>query len=72
MVNGTDNPEIQYLMIKARWMMNGGRTEEEWESLPLSTIKLLTIDYFAQEERLIDLHAAAIAKAFSPKSPNGV
>jgi hypothetical protein len=53
-------------------MMNGGRTEEEWESLPISTIKLLTVDYFAQEERLIDIHAAAIAKAFAPKSPNGV
>ena len=50
-------------------MMNGGRTEEEWNNLPLSTIKLLTVDYFAKEERQIDLLAAGIVKAFNPKSP---
>ena len=48
-------------------MMNGGRTEEEWENLPLSTVKLLTVDYFAKEERQIDIFAAGIGKAFSPK-----
>ena len=54
-------------MVKAQWMMNGGRTEEEWDNLPLSTVKLLTVDYFAKEERQIDIFAAGIGKAFSPK-----
>ena len=58
-------------MIKAQWMMNGGRTEEDWENLPLSTVKLLTIDYFAKEERQIDILATGIVKAFTPKQ-NGV
>lgn len=68
MTRGSDNPEIQYLMIKARWMMNGGKSEEDWEKLPLSTIKLLTVDFFANEQRQIDIVAMGVAKAFSPKN----
>lgn len=58
-------------MIKAQWMMNGGKTEEEWDALPLSTLKLLTVNYFAQEERQVDLLQAGIGKAFSPKKKGG-
>lgn len=67
MTNGTDNEEMTYLTVKAQWMMNGGRSEEDWDALPLSTIKLLTVDMFAREERYMDLMAGAIVKAFSPK-----
>ena len=66
MTKGTDSVEITYLTVKAQWMMNGGRSEEDWDALPLSTIKLLTVDMFAREERDMDLMAGAIVKAFSP------
>lgn len=55
-------------MIKAKWMMNGGKSEEEWNALPLSTIKLLTVYTFAEESRQMDIIAAGVGKAFSPKS----
>lgn len=71
MTQGTDNSEIQYLMIKAEWMMNGGKSEEDWEALPISTIKLLTVDHFAKEERQVDLLAAGIAKAFGADKKKG-
>lgn len=67
MTKGTDSEEMTYLAVKAQWMMNGGRSEEDWNALPLSTIKLLTVDMFAREERDMDLMAGAIVKAFSPK-----
>ena len=67
MTKGTDSEEMTYLTVKAQWMMNGGRSEEDWDALPLSTIKLLTVDMFAREERDMDLRAGAIVKAFSPK-----
>ena len=66
MTKGTDSEEMTYLTVKAQWMMNGGRSEEDWDALPLSTIKLLTVDMFAREERDMDLMAGAIVKAFSP------
>ena len=67
MTKGTDSEEMTYLTVKAQWMMNGGRSEEDWDALPLSTIKLLTVDMFAREERDMDLMSGAIVKAFSPK-----
>lgn len=51
-------------------MMNGGKSEEDWENLPLSTVKLLTVDYFAKEARQVDILAMGISKAFSPKNNN--
>lgn len=55
-------------MIKAKWMLNGGKSEEEWEALPISTIKLLTAYNFAEESRQVDIISAGVGKAFSPKN----
>lgn len=54
-------------MIKAHWMLNGGKSEEDWNKLPLSTIRLLTVAYFAEEERQMNVFEVAIRKAFSVK-----
>lgn len=70
MSEGTDSQEITYLSIKAQWMMNGGKTEEEWNALPISTVKLLLADSFAREERQTLIIAGGVAKAFSPKKKN--
>ena len=70
--NGTDNSDIQLLSIKAEWMMNGGKTSEDWDALPLSDIKLLTVDYYAKEERRMRIMANAFNEAmFGKKSSYG-
>lgn len=70
--NGTDNAEIQMLSIKAEWMMNGGKTSRDWDELPLSDVKLLTVDYYAKEERRLKVMASAFNQAmFGKKSSFG-
>jgi hypothetical protein len=50
-LNGTDNADIQLLSVKAQWMMNGGRSSEDWDKLSLQDVKLLIVDHYAKEER---------------------
>lgn len=69
--NGTDNAEIQMLSIKAQWMMNGGKTSKDWDELPLSDVKLLTVDYYAKEERTMKIMASAVNEALFGKKKSG-
>lgn len=69
--NGTDNAEIQMLSIKAEWMMNGGKTSDDWNALPLSDIKLLTVDHYAKEERQMKIMASALNQALFGKKNSG-
>lgn len=48
-------------------MLNGGKSSADWDNLPISDIKLLTVDYFAKEERWRMVMASAIRQAFSKK-----
>jgi hypothetical protein len=50
-INGTDNADIQLLSVKAQWMMNGGKSSDDWDKLSLQDVKLLTVDHYAKEER---------------------
>ena len=50
-LNGTDNADIQLLSVKAEWMMNGGKSSEDWDKLSLQDVKLLIVDHYAKEER---------------------
>lgn len=71
-LNGTDNADIQLLSIKAQWMMNGGKSSEDWDKLTLSDVKLLTIDHYAKEERQLKLISAAVNQAmFGKKKSQG-
>ena len=69
--NGTDNADIQLLSIKAEWMMNGGKTSDDWDELTLSDIKLLTVDYYAKEERRMKVMASAFNEALFGKKKRG-
>ena len=71
-LNGTDNADIQYLSIKAEWMMNGGKTSEDWNKLSIQDVKLLTVDYYAKEERQMKVMAHAVNKAlFADRKSQG-
>lgn len=71
-LNGTDNADIQLLSIKAEWMMNGGKTSEDWNRLSISDVKLLTIDHYAKEERLMKIIAHGVNKGlFGDKKSQG-
>ena len=63
-MNGTDNADIQLLSIKAEWMMNGGKSSEDWNKLSIQDVKLLTVDHYAKEERMGQVLAHAVNKAF--------
>lgn len=67
MKNGTDNAEIQLLSIKAEWMMNGGKSSEDWDNLSLQDVKLLTVDYYAKEERRMKVLTSAFNQALFGK-----
>lgn len=70
--NGTDNADIQKLSIKAEWMLNGGKTSDDWNSLSVSDIKLLTVDYYAKEERRMRVLSNAFGEAmFGKKKRQG-
>lgn len=68
--DGTDNADIQFLSIKAEWMMNGGKSSKEWEALPIRDVKLLTVDYYAKEERRMKVTANAFKEALFGKKNN--
>lgn len=71
-LNGTDNSDIQLLSIKAEWMMNGGRSSEDWNRLSLADVKLLTVDHYAKEERMLKLISLAVNKGlFGDKKSAG-
>jgi len=42
---GTSDPKIIELTVKAQWMMNGGKSSADWDALPLADQTLLIIDY---------------------------
>jgi len=65
--NGTDNADIQLLSIKSEWMMNGGKSSEEWDQLSIQDVKLLTVDYYAKEERRMRVLANAFKEALFGK-----
>jgi len=65
--NGTDNADIQLLSIKAEWMMNGGKSSEDWNKLSIQDVKLLTVDYYAKEERRMKVLASAFNQALFGK-----
>jgi len=66
-VNGTDNSEIQLLSIKAQWMMNGGKTSEDWDNMTVQDMKLLIVDYYAKEERASKMMVGALKEALFGK-----
>ena len=66
--NGTDNADIQLLSIKAEWMMNGGKSSQDWDNLSVQDVKLLTVDYYAKEERRMKVLASAFNQALFGKN----
>ena len=69
--NGTDNADIQLLSVKAQWMLNGGKSSEDWDKLSLQDVKLLIVDYYAKEERQMKVLASAMNQAFFGKKNTG-
>jgi hypothetical protein len=62
---GSDNLEINSLIVMADWMANTGKGSADWMDLSDSDRKLLIVNYFARERRNKSMMKLAIQEAFS-------